>query len=130
MRIGGLEPPSLSAPDPKSGAAANYAISAMHISSFIFFISNLPCLSASRSNRDAPANYAISALFIFLIFFISNLHAFRPQVLNSMNEKLPFNNDNYLSRTKGLKNRPQIYEFKQEAVGVIRKRIFSRAEIN
>ena len=28
VRIGGLEPPRLSSPDPKSGAATNYAISA------------------------------------------------------------------------------------------------------
>jgi hypothetical protein len=27
----GLEPPRLSAPDPKSGAAANYATSAVHL---------------------------------------------------------------------------------------------------
>ena len=31
VRIGGLEPPRLSSPDPKSGAATNYAISAWEI---------------------------------------------------------------------------------------------------
>jgi hypothetical protein len=35
VRMKGLEPPRLSAPDPKSGAAANYATSAE-----IFFIKN------------------------------------------------------------------------------------------
>ena len=31
VRIGGLEPPLLSEPDPKSGAATNYAISAYRV---------------------------------------------------------------------------------------------------
>jgi hypothetical protein len=31
VRMKGLEPPRLSAPDPKSGAAANYATSALFI---------------------------------------------------------------------------------------------------
>ena len=50
VRLKGLEPPRLSAPDPKSGAATNYATTACGLSFFnngckdtTFFLTNQTC---------------------------------------------------------------------------------------
>ena len=69
MRLKGLEPPRLSAPDPKSGAATNYATAAKalqkyenifktKINSLIFFILNQFLFQKALLNRP-------SSLFVF-----------------------------------------------------------------
>ena len=47
VRVKGLEPPRITPPDPKSGAAANYAIPALDCKGIIFpAICNYPSLSS------------------------------------------------------------------------------------
>ena len=64
VRLKGLEPPRLSAPDPKSGAATNYATAAK-LSAKIGTIFYLPKFSTLFFKKNA----------IFLDFYL-NLHLF------------------------------------------------------
>ena len=52
VRMKGLEPPRLTAPDPKSGAAANYATSAARIYYFNYSAAASP--SAAGASLTAP----------------------------------------------------------------------------
>ncbi len=52
VRMKGLEPPRLSAPDPKSGAAANYATSA-HVFFQILSLARLPAGADGLARRQA-----------------------------------------------------------------------------
>ncbi len=55
VRMKGLEPPRLSAPDPKSGAAANYATSAL-TPSRLQRLAGLPAGAMARWQRTARAS--------------------------------------------------------------------------
>ena len=45
MRVKGLEPPRLTSPDPKSGAATNYAIPANADAKVIYFFRMTNCVN-------------------------------------------------------------------------------------
>ncbi len=73
MRKKGLEPPRREAPDPKSGAATNYATSAVRM--YLFRIAkidivsksqNSSCIFAGGKTPFFPNEYAVKSLLIYI----------------------------------------------------------------
>jgi hypothetical protein len=53
VRMKGLEPPRLTAPDPKSGAAANYATSAYNKLPNSWFLAGIPCKNLTELSQSS-----------------------------------------------------------------------------
>ena len=70
VRVEGLEPPSLAAPDPKSGVSTNFTTPAFGTAKVVFFSAQIVLQKTIYNYREHNPFYLVSSTIVMTIPFL------------------------------------------------------------